>query len=199
MRAAGANWRFGVSLLKLTLEEFLARLAAREPTPGGGAVAALVGALAASLGRMVAAYTLGNEKFAANEPEVRAINKRLDRAGQMLCRLIDEDAAAYGVLSEAFKLDRSDPDRKQRIAGAAGLAGSVPLETAALAARIRRDLKALCEIGNPMLRSDAEAAMQLARAAAQAAAENVRANLSLMSEAQAAEISKQLASLVQNL
>jgi len=82
------------SLLQLSLAEFLDRLASDTPTPGGGSVAALTGALAASLGKMVCAFTLGRPKFAAVEPEVRVLSDRLTRAGSMLRALVDEDAAA---------------------------------------------------------------------------------------------------------
>ena len=166
------------------------------PTPGGGSVAALTGALAAALGRMVAAFTLEKPKFAAVAPQVGQLAGRLQRAEEMLRRLIDEDAAAYGVLDAAFKLDKADAQRAARIAEAAGLAGSVPLETATLAARVLDDLTQLRGIGNPLLRSDADAARQLAYAALQAAAANVRANLALMAPEESKPIAAQLDALL---
>ena len=184
------------SLRQLPLDEFLDRLASDSPTPGGGSVAALTGAQAAALGQMVAAFTAGKPKFAAVEPQVRAIAERLARAGGMLRVLINEDATAYGVLNSAFKLDKSDPQRAGRITRAASLAGSVPLETAALSATALRDLEQLREIGNPLLRSDVEAAIHLARAAMHAAAANVRANLSLMDKDSAQAMGTQLDALL---
>lgn len=180
------------SLVNLSIEEFLRRLAADTPTPGGGSVAALAGALAAALGHMVAGFTAGKKKFAAVEPQARCLAERLAKAGQMLRRLIDEDAAAYDVLSAAFKLDKSDPQRPQRVRRAATLAAEVPLETATLCATVQADLEQLRDIGNPLLRSDAEAALGLARAGLTAAAANVRANLPLMAPEDAAEVEAQL-------
>lgn len=162
-------------------------------------MAALTGAQAAALGRMVAALTLGKRKFAAVETRVREIDLRLTRAGALLRRLIDEDAAAYDVLRAAFKLDPTDPQRQERIREAAGLAGSVPLETAAVCVKVLADVTELHEIGNPLLRSDALASRHLAHAAIYAAAANVRANLPLMGEAEATQIRQQLNGLLGGL
>lgn len=187
------------SLSSLSIGEFLDRLASDAPTPGGGSVAALTGAHAAALGRMVVALTLGKPKFTDVESRVREIDRRLERAGTMLRRLMDEDAEAYQVLRGTFKLEKTDPQRTERIRQAAGLAGSVPLETAALCARVLADLIELSEIGNPLLQADAEASRHLAQAAVLAAAANVRANVPLMSESEAAEIQKQLHGLIEGL
>jgi formiminotetrahydrofolate cyclodeaminase len=79
-----------MSLAKLSIDEFLEQLASRTPTPGGGSVAALTGALAAGLGQMVAAYTLGRPKFAAVAPQVQNLAERQHRARQHLRQLMDE-------------------------------------------------------------------------------------------------------------
>jgi formiminotetrahydrofolate cyclodeaminase len=179
-------------LAEAAINDFLDRLASAEPTPGGGAVAALVGSLAASLGRMACALTIGKVKFADVEPEVTQIAARLTRATLMLRRLIDEDAAAYAELSAAFKLDRSDAQRKQRVEEAAGLAAAVPLETAAICRQVLGDLRRLEPIGNPNLRSDVEAAVHLVQAAMHAAAANVRVNLPLLPEEQGRQVGEQL-------
>jgi formiminotetrahydrofolate cyclodeaminase len=184
-----------LSFAQSPIGTFLEKLASREPTPGGGSVAALTGALAGALGQMVAGYTLGKAKFADVEPEVRQIAGRLAEAQAALTGLMDEDAAAYGVLNAAFKIDKADPQRAERIQAAARAAGQVPLETATLAAQICADAERLLEIGNPMLRADAEAARHLSHAALHAAAANVRANLPLMAATAAEEIAGCLGAL----
>lgn len=183
-------------LVSRPIEEFLDRLASDAPTPGGGAVAALAGALAASLGRMVCGLTLGRKKFAEIEPQIKQIASRLTRAAAMLKRLIDEDAAAYAELSASFKMDKSDPQRKARLVETAGLAAAVPLETAAVSRQVLSDLRRLEQIANPNLRSDVEAGIHVAQAAMHAAAANVRVNLSLLPEEQAREIAKELDQLL---
>jgi formiminotetrahydrofolate cyclodeaminase len=184
------------TLISLSLEDFLDRLASDAPTPGGGAVAALTGALAAALGRMVCALTLGKAKFADVEPQVNQLATRLNRATLMLKRLVDEDAAAYRELSEAFQIEREDPQRKQGIAEAASLAAAVPLETVAVTRQVLGDLQRLEPIGNPNLRSDVEAAIRLARAAMHAGAANVRVNLPLLPREQAQKVDEELKRLL---
>jgi formiminotetrahydrofolate cyclodeaminase len=184
-----------MSLSQLTIDDFLARLASSAPTPGGGCVAALTGALAAGLGQMACSLTVGKPKFAAVETQVRVLAERLRVAGQSLRTLMDEDAGAYELLTEALRLDKADPQRRERVQQAAWVAGSVPLETAGFCAQVLDALKELRPIGNPLLVPDMEAATHLARAARQAAAANVRANLPLMSADSAAFIEKQLAAL----
>jgi formiminotetrahydrofolate cyclodeaminase len=183
------------SLANCTVRDFAARLAGPAPTPGGGSAAALAGALGAALGRMVAAYTLGKPKFAAVEAPVRELALQLERAQTALLELMDEDASAYGVLSEALKLPRDDPDRAARLERSALLAASVPLETATIAVRIAEAGQTLAKIGNAMLRSDAEACGHLARSGALAAIANVRANLALMSPSDRGQFEESLAAL----
>jgi len=184
------------SLANLSLKDFLARLGSAAPTPGGGSVAALTGALAASLGQMACALTVGKPKFAQVEPQVRELATRLQRAADMLRQLIDEDAAAYTELNAAFKIDKSEPARKQRLGQAAVLAAEVPLETAAISREVLGDLERLAPIANPNLRSDVEAATHLARAAMHAAAANVRVNLPLIAPEAAERINGELEQLL---
>lgn len=186
-------------LTRLTIGEFLDQLAATAPTPGGGAAAALAGALAAGLMRMVAGYTLGRAKFADVAAQIEPLAARAARAGDALRELIDEDAAAYAVLADALKLPKDAPSRAERVEKAALLAGCVPLETATLSARVLEDAAALGAICNPMLRSDAHAAQHLARAAVRSAAANVEANLPLMSESDRARVEPALRQLLARL
>jgi formiminotetrahydrofolate cyclodeaminase len=180
----------------LSIHDFLDRLASDAPTPGGGAVAALTGALAASLGKMVCVLTIGKPRFAEVERQVEQIASRLTRAGLMLTRLIEEDAAAYSELGAALKLGRSDPKRKEQLTQTAGLAAAVPLETVAVSRQVLGDLRRLEPIGNPNLRSDVEAGIHLARAAMAAAAANVRVNLPLLPDARARKVDEEIERLL---
>lgn len=184
------------SFTRLSVGDFLDRLASPAPTPGGGAVAALTGALAAALGRMACALTLGKPQFAAVEPQLRQIDARLSRTVLMLSRLVDEDAAAYAELSAAFKIDRAQPTRGEQIAEVAGLAAAVPLETVAVSRLVLGELRRLEPVVNPKLRPDVEAGMHLARAAMQAAAANVRVNLSLLPAEHGRRVAQELDKLL---
>lgn len=184
------------ALLGLTLNEFLNRLGADEPTPGGGSVAALVGALAAGLGQMSCNFTLGREKYASVEGQVQELCTRLTRARQMLQRLVDEDAEAYAQLSAAFKTDKTAPDRKSQIAQAASVAAGVPFQIAALSKQVLRDLDTLRPIANPRLISDIDAGAHLAKASLEAAAANVRINLPYIGGAEAEHMQIELDKLL---
>ena len=168
-------------LADLTVRDFLDRLASKQPTPGGGSVAALSGALAAGLGEMVCQYTLGKPKFAAVEPRIAQLNEQLSRARHLLTQLSDEDAAAYAALNAAFAFDKADPARSTHVAAAALPAATVPLEAAAISVWVRNTCDELSRSANPQLKSDAQAAVVLADAARLAALANVAVNLPLLS------------------
>ncbi|MEP0846020.1 MAG: cyclodeaminase/cyclohydrolase family protein [Phycisphaerae bacterium] len=185
-------------LAELSVKEYLARLGSAEPTPGGGSAAALVGALAASLGRMVCALTQGRPKFAAVEEQVRQLASRFTRAAAMLQHLIDEDAAAYAELSAAFKLPRDDAARGERVSAAAGLAAAVPLETMTISQQVWHDLRRLESVGNPALKPDVLAGQHLALAAARAAEANVRANLPFLESGERERLEQQLTHRVED-
>ncbi len=183
------------SLADLTVREFLEKLRSSAPTPGGGAAAALVGALAAALGQMAAALTLGNARFASNEQQVRALAQRLQRTEALLTRLMDEDAAAYGELAGAFRIPKTDAARGARIAAAADVAAAVPLETAVIAQQAHAALHELANVSNPNLAADVQAGQHLARAAVAAALANVRVNLPFVTPQRVEALQRELAAL----
>ena len=81
-----------MKLSKITCEEFAQKLASKEPVPGGGGVAALVGSLGAALGSMVGNYSIGKKKFLGMEAKHQEIiDKSCDLMNKLL-ELIDEDA-----------------------------------------------------------------------------------------------------------
>lgn len=183
-------------LTNMPVAEFLDRLASATPQPGGGSCAALVGALAASLGQMAVSFTTGRKRFADVEAEVSEVGRRLAQSNQMLRRSVQEDSDAYATLSAAFKIDKTDPQRQKKIESAAGIAAGVPFQTAVLAKRVHAELERLKSIANPNLRSDVEAAIFMARAAREAAIANTRINLPYMDETAAKRIEDELAALV---
>jgi formiminotetrahydrofolate cyclodeaminase len=184
------------SLLDLTLARFLDELGSAAPTPGGGAAAALTGAIAAGLGQMVCQLTLGKPKFAPVEAQVLQLSGRLARSGWMLRSMIDDDAIAYQQLSQVFKQPRDDPQRGAAIEAAATVAAMVPLQAVAVLRTVLGDLQRVAEIGNPNLASDARAGLHLALAAQRAAAENVRANLPFIAATERPKLEQELARLL---
>lgn len=158
--------------LSLPLRTFLADLAARTPTPGGGSVAAVSGALAAAQARMVVEYTVGKPRFAPYEDKLQEALRELKRAEDAFGRLMSEDMAAYERLSASRKAD--DPAEKQR---AVATAAAVPMEIAALAGAMLALLDDLKDCVTPYLLSDLKVAAIMGFTAARCAALNVDVNL----------------------
>jgi methenyltetrahydrofolate cyclohydrolase len=167
----------------MTLDELLERIGSKSPTPGGGAVASIVTALAASLARMVVAYSHGKKKLAAHEPlHAEALN-RLSELTEQAVRLAEADAKAYAALNELWKLDESDARRQREWAGAVEAAIDAPMQVLATCVAVIELLEKLAGKTNPMLNSDLAMAAILAEAGARSAAWNVRINLPLLSDA----------------
>jgi formiminotetrahydrofolate cyclodeaminase len=161
-----------------TWSEFLDAVAARAPTPGGGAVAAAAGALAASMGEMVLNYSLGKKDLAEHAATLEDALAHLQRARQLLLRLVVEDQAAYEALTAA----RKQGDAAARDA-ALLTAIRVPQSIAATAAAVLEQAERAAPIANRWLLSDLAVCAELAMATIRCAGYNVRVNLTDVSEA----------------
>ncbi len=168
--------------LRTMVEAFVSAVAAPTPTPGGGSVAALAGALAAGLGEMVCGVSLKRESFSAHYPALEATRTRLAALRERLLEAVDRDARSYEAVMRAFKLPKSteaeQTARHQAIEAASKQASAVPLETAELAAEVAREVASLAGITIPQAASDLGVASNLAETARRGGIENVRANLS---------------------
>src|SRR2546423_15659333 len=83
-------------VLDLAVHDFSAQLAAKQPTPGGGSAAALVGALGAGLVSMVCQYTVGRERYADVEEAAQRVLARAEELRMELEQAVEADVAAYG-------------------------------------------------------------------------------------------------------
>lgn len=164
-------------LTRLSVDDFLDRLADRTPTPGGGGVSGLAGALACALGRMVAAYSVGKKTDPAVTEKVQALTARLHRADQLLRALITQDATAYSDMTVLGKDAREHPERRATYQDAVLKAVAVPMEMAALASSALATMDELKEMANRYLLSDLAIAAVLADAAARTARYTVQVNL----------------------
>lgn len=165
----------------LTVGAFAERLASRDPAPGGGSAAAIVGALAAALVRMVVELSVGRAEQAADEVALREIGEEAAHTQRELLELAERDAAAFAGVVAARRLPRdTDVERQARaVAVTAGLHDStqVPLRTAEVASEVLDLAARVAPIGNRHAASDAGVAAHLARAAMLGAALNVRINI----------------------
>ncbi|MCB9845247.1 MAG: cyclodeaminase/cyclohydrolase family protein [Phycisphaeraceae bacterium] len=166
----------------LSLGDLLEHIASKTPSPGGGAVASVIGALSAALAGMVIGYSRDKKSLAEHRPVLEQEAGRLSHARSMLLRLAHEDAEAYTWVSELQRLP-SDDVRASDLPRAIDLAIEAPLASLGLCAEIAHSLEQLVGRSNRMLRSDLAIAAVLAGAAARACLWNVRVNLELLSDA----------------
>lgn len=170
-------------LTDLTSKDFLTALASSAPTPGGGGGAAMAGALAAALASMVCNLTIGKEKFAAQECEVKALLQEAEQVRQDLLALVEDDAAVFNSFMACYKLPKTtDAEKAARTAAirkAAKQAAEVPLAIAKASYKVLQLAHRLVIIGNPGVITDGACSALLARAALRCAEYNVRINLGL--------------------
>jgi formiminotetrahydrofolate cyclodeaminase len=169
------------------LSLYLADAAARTPTPGGGSVTALVGALATTMASMAANFTTGAEKFRAVEPQIRTDLDLLEAARRKFLDLLHHDIAAYAAVSAAYKLPKASDSEKQArdtaVQQALSEAMLVPLKASRVAIQVLEITSELAAIANGNLLSDVAVAAILAEAAVAAGRVNVEVNLRSCSDA----------------
>lgn len=170
-----------MKLQDLTIKEFLEKTYGKDPVPGGGSVSALCGALAASLGEMVTALTIGRKKYLSVEREMLEYAPQMELARRKFLDFIDEDAEAYQLVFNAFKLPKETEEeqklRNEEIQKSTLHAALVPLKVAETAVNIMGTIFEIGSKGNRNAVTDACVAMMCARTAALGAILNVRINL----------------------
>ena len=90
-------------LIEQSVFEFTSHLAAKEPVPGGGGAAAVLGALAAALTAMSGRYSEGKKAAAGHEAELSHAIETADRMRMQLLAQVDADAEAFAPLATAWK------------------------------------------------------------------------------------------------
>lgn len=172
--------------LERPLKDFIKDTSSRTPTPGGGSVAALVGALGSALLSMVGNFTRGKKKFESVQDEVKKILQELDSYTSRFCELIEEDISAYQNFSRVLSLPKNTQQeqkaRAKAMEDALKRAAQVPLKTAGYSLELLKVASRLLTIGNPNLISDVGVGAILAKATLESAALNVEINLSYIKD-----------------
>ena len=162
-------------------DDFIERVAAGTPTPGGGSAAAHTGALGAALVAMVARLTLGRKKYAEVEAQMSAVLEEAESLRRSLTLAVEQDASAFEAFMQAGKLPKdSDAEKAARaeaVEKATFQAAEVPLSVARQALRVAELANLAASLGNLNAISDAGSGAAHARAALTAASLNVRINL----------------------
>ncbi len=170
-----------MNLAKLPIREFVDRVADKSPTPGGGAVSALVGALAASLVEMVANLTLARQDYSDWHAEMERAVSLMQEKRLALLDTIDLDVKAFDQVMSAFKLPKNTPEEKEKrsqaIQEALKQAAHVPYETCRHLKEVLKTAVAVAQWGNINAISDVISAAELAASAFNSAKANVLINL----------------------
>ena len=187
-----AEWKAAAA--EQPIGAFVAALGSSAPAPGGGAACALVGALAAALGEMVAQFTAGRPKYQAVTERAQFILTHSQALRADLLAQMDADERAFQAVSDAYKLPKgSEAERERREAAiqkALQRAMQPPLQVMELSCAALDLAREIAEIGNGTVASDAGCAALLGEAAVRAAALNVLANVVLLHDADAATVAR---------
>jgi glutamate formiminotransferase/formiminotetrahydrofolate cyclodeaminase len=174
------------SLVKMNLREFCNETLTDSPAPGGGSVAALLGALGASLGGMVANLSAGKRGWGDTLEYFSDWAVKAQQLKDELLALVDEDTAAFNKVMDAFALPRGSEKEKaarsSAIEAATKHAAEIPLRVMETAAKSYPLLVAMAEKGNPASISDVGVGVLATRACIEGAALNVRINLAQLKD-----------------
>jgi glutamate formiminotransferase len=167
--------------LAAMVKPFLDAVAQPNAVPGGGSVSAFAGALAASLGHMVAGLARKKKSQAAHVEALSNALAEMRAAADFLATAIDRDAASFETVMASYKLPAGTPEeqhlRDSEIQKALQAAANVPMEVARKAVGVHDRLRQLEPISPPAMFSDLRVGRLLASAAALGALENVNINL----------------------
>ena len=181
-----------MEMMEKSCGQFLAELAGKAPTPGGGGASALVGAAGVALGNMVGSLTTGKKKYAAVEAGIQALNARAEALRGELEALVQADAEAFAPLAAAYGLPKDTPEQAAHKAAvlekALDAACAVPLQIMEKCAEGIALAEEYAAKGSVMAVSDAGCAAVLCKAALQAASLNVFINTKLMADRSRADV-----------
>lgn len=179
------------ALVKMTVKGFAEETSRESPAPGGGSVAAYMGALGAALGTMVANLSSHKPGWDDRWEEFSRWADKGQALSDELLVLVDEDTRAFNKIMEAFGLPKkTDEDKRLRseaIQAATLFATQVPLQTMQAAFGAFELCQAMAEQGNPNSVSDAGVGALAARAAVLGAGLNVKINAASLKDREAAE------------
>ena len=196
------------SLIDQSLAVFTEEVASEKATPGGGSVAAYMGALGASLLCMVSKITLRKKDRSAEAETLRDVVERCEKLRERLLMLTVEDTEAYNRVMQSFKIPKERSEERKRAVQEATLkAAQVPLSTMEASLEMLRLAERVAMYGNSNAMSDVLTAVGAGEAAIHGAASNVLINLASLDDRKTAEsmvkrvseIQREAAELVQRL
>lgn len=193
-----------MNLVEQRVIDFVAATASKEPTPGGGAIAALTGATGAALAEMVVNLTFGKKGYEEVQSEMEELQTKAKAIRNRMLELSQADADVFNIFMNALGLPKNtDEEKATRTAAiqqAYKDAAMVPFEIGELAYQIFDLAEQASRKGNQNLITDGIIAAINARAAVKAAFLNVRINLSgIKDEAFVANVTAKMNAIEQDL
>ena len=193
-----------MNLVEQRVIDFVAATASKEPTPGGGAIAALTGATGAALAEMVVNLTFGKKGYEEVQSEMEELQTKAEAIRNRMLELSQADADVFNIFMNALGLPKNTDEEK--VARTAAIqqaykdAAMVPFEIGELAYQIFDLAELASRKGNQNLITDGIIAAINARAAVKAAFLNVRINLSgIKDEAFVANVTAKMNDIEQDL
>ncbi|MGH8652821.1 MAG: methenyltetrahydrofolate cyclohydrolase [Gammaproteobacteria bacterium] len=163
------------------IQWFLDQLASKASTPGGGSAAAIMGAMGAALVSMVCNLTIGKEKYAGVEDEMKEVLSRAEALREQMTDMIRQDVAVFDQVMGAYGMPKDTEEQKiaraEAIQKALQAATDVPLACAQTCVEVISLSRTAAEKGNLNVISDAGVAVVAAYAALRSAALNVYINI----------------------
>ncbi len=167
-------------LVDMTVTGFANETASESPAPGGGSIAAYMGALGAALGTMVANLSAHKPGWDERWKEFSDVAEKGKCFMDQLLKMVDEDTNAFNRIMDALtlpkKTDEEKAARKKAIQDATIYATEVPLKTMELCYDSMVVMLEMAEKGNPNSVSDAGVGAIAARGGVYGAYLNVRIN-----------------------
>ena len=193
-----------MKLVEQRVIDFVAATASKEPTPGGGAIAALTAATGAALAEMVANLTFGKKGYEAVQTEMEELQAKAEAIRERMLELSQADADVFNIFMNALGLPKNtDEEKAARTAAiqqAYKDAAMVPFEIGELANQIFDLAELASRKGNQNLITDGIIAAINARAAVKSAFLNVRINFSgIKDESFVAELTSKMYAIEKDL
>ena len=168
------------------IEVFLADLASRKATPGGGSAAALMGAMGAALVSMVCNLTIGKKNHHEFEEDLTSVRRRAEDLRHDLTEMIEQDVQAFEAVISAYAMPRHTQDeaaaRAQAIQTALKSATLVPLRCCSACREVIALAAVVADKGHRNVVSDAGVAALAGHAGLRSAALNVFTNARLITD-----------------
>ena len=172
-------------------DKFITSLAAKTPTPGGGACAAMAGAMGTALYLMVVRFSRGKKANAERDDDLAAAETVLDDHLQRILPMAQQDCAAYDLVSSAYSLPKETEDekaiRKSAIQEAMVGAMVVPEETMCMIRDVFGAVDRIIDCVGKNIVSDLGSGAELLRAGAESAYFNVRINAAFLDDRELAD------------